>query len=165
VIVTVPAQPSVAVASEVYDGMVPVHELFNTSVWFAGQVIAGGVLSTRVTVNVQVAVLPFASVAVSVTVVVPTPVTVVPAAGDCVIVTVPAQPSVAVASEVYEGIVPVQELFNTSVWFEGQVIAGGVLSTRVTVNVHVAVLPAASVAVSVTVVVPTPVTVVPAAGD
>jgi hypothetical protein len=52
-----------------------------------------------------------------------------------------------------------------TVTFAAQVIEGGVLSTRVTVNVHVAVLPAASVAVSVTVVVPTPVTVVPAAGD
>jgi hypothetical protein len=100
VIVTVPAQPSVAVASEVYDGIVPVQELFNTSVWFEGQVIAGGVLSTRVTVNVQVAVLPFASVAVMVTVVVPTPVNTVPAAGDCVLVTVPVHPSVAVASVV-----------------------------------------------------------------
>ena len=46
-----------------------------------------------------------------------------------------------------------------------QLIVGAVLSTRLTVNVHEAVLPEASWAVSVTVVAPTPVTVEPTDGD
>ena len=51
--------------------------------------MAGGVLSTRFTVNEQVAVLPLPSLAVSVTVVAPTPVTVVPEIGNCATVGVP----------------------------------------------------------------------------
>jgi hypothetical protein len=71
-----------------------------------------------------------------------------------VTVTVPGHPSVAVASEVYEGIVPVQELFSTSVWFAGQVIVGRILSVTVTVNEQVAELFAASLTMYVTVVTP-----------
>ena len=44
--------------------------------------MVGGVLSTRLTLKVQLEVFPFVSVAVSVTTVVPTPETAVPAAGD-----------------------------------------------------------------------------------
>ena len=63
--------------------------------------ITGGVISTLFTVNVQVLVLLFASVALSVTIKLPTALTVDPTAGDtCAIVTVPAHPSVAVASVV-----------------------------------------------------------------
>jgi hypothetical protein len=42
-----------------------------SSVWLAGQVIAGGCVSLTVTVNEQLAVLPLVSVAVQFTVVVP----------------------------------------------------------------------------------------------
>ena len=61
--------------------------------------IVGGVISTLFTVKVQVVLLPEASVAVSVTVIGPTENTAVPAAGDCVTVTVP-QLSLAVARPV-----------------------------------------------------------------
>ncbi len=65
---------------------------------FAGQLIAGAVLSTLLTLNVQVVVLPEASVAVMVTVCVPVPESMVPAAGLCVMVGVP-QLSVAVVCD------------------------------------------------------------------
>ena len=48
----------------------------------AGQVIVGGVLSTFVTVKVQVLVRPLMSVTVRVTVILPALETVVPATGD-----------------------------------------------------------------------------------
>ena len=51
----------------------------------AHAVITGAVISLFVTLNVQVCVLPAASVAVSVITVMPVALTVVPAAGDCVI--------------------------------------------------------------------------------
>ena len=47
-----------------------VFGVLNTEI-LAGQVITGGILSTTVTVNAQIAVLPAASVAVAITVVVP----------------------------------------------------------------------------------------------
>jgi hypothetical protein len=68
---------------------VPVHELFKVNVCALGQVIVGTVVSTRFTLNVHVAVLPAASVAVKVTTVVPNPVMAVPAAGDWVITILP----------------------------------------------------------------------------
>ena len=66
-----------------------------------GQVIVGTVVSTRFTLNVQLALLPLASVTVNVTTVVPTPDTAVPAAGDCVTVNDPeaVQLSARVANE------------------------------------------------------------------
>ena len=72
------------------------------TVTFDGQVIVGLVTSTLVTVNVQLLLLPAASVAVKVTVVVPVPDSIVPAAGDCVMVIAPAavQLSLTVAPEV-----------------------------------------------------------------
>jgi hypothetical protein len=64
-------------------------------------VIVGTVVSTRFTLNVQLAELPLASVTVNVTTVVPKPDTAVPAAGDWVMVNEPAavQLSATVASE------------------------------------------------------------------
>ena len=62
------------------------HDAFSASDCATGQVIVGGVVSTLLTVNVQLAVFPDPSVAVSVTVVVPTPDTIAPTAGDCVTV-------------------------------------------------------------------------------
>ena len=63
--------------------------------------MVGTVVSTRFTLNVQLALLPLASVTVNVTTVVPTPDTAVPAAGDWVTVNEPAavQLSATVASE------------------------------------------------------------------
>jgi hypothetical protein len=80
---------------------VPAHEEFKVTVCALGHVIVGTVVSTRFTLNVQLAELPFASVTVNVTTVVPTPDTAVPAAGDCVTVNEPAavQLSATVASE------------------------------------------------------------------
>src|SRR5690606_25116328 len=75
------------------------QSLLNATAWLAGQVITGAMLSMRFTLNVQVEVLPAASVTVKVTVVVPTPETEVPAAGDCV-TEATVQLSAAVASEV-----------------------------------------------------------------
>lgn len=51
------------------------------------------------------------------------------------------------------------------VWVPGQVMAGTVLSTRLTLKLHVAVLLLPSVAVSVTTVVPTPDKASPDAGN
>jgi hypothetical protein len=121
------------------------------TVILAGQVIAGGCASFTVTVNVQVAVLPAASVAVDVTVVVPTGKK-LPDAGTLTTVT-PGQLSLAVTLKLttaphWFG------LFETVI-LAGQVIAGGCVSFTVTVNVQEVALPAASVAVDVTVVVPT----------
>jgi len=118
---------------------------------FAGQVIVGGCVSFTVTVNVQVAVLPTASVAVDVTVVVPTGKK-LPDAGVLTTVT-PGQLSLAVTLKVttaphWFG------LFETVI-LAGQVMDGGCVSFIVMVNVQVAVFPTASVAVEVTVVVPT----------
>ena len=63
--------------------------------------MVGTVVSTRFTLNVQLALLPLASVTVKVTTVVPAPDTAVPTAGDCVTVNEPeaVQLSATVASE------------------------------------------------------------------
>ena len=61
--------------------------------------MTGTVVSTRLTLKVQVEIFPLASVAVNVTTVVPTPLTAVPAAGDC-ITTTAEQLSAVVASPV-----------------------------------------------------------------
>ena len=63
--------------------------------------IVGTVVSTRLTLKVQFALFPLASVTVNVTTVVPTPETAVPAAGDCVTVNEPeaVQLSATVANE------------------------------------------------------------------
>jgi hypothetical protein len=72
---------------------------FNVKVCAAGHVMVGTVVSTRFTLNVQLALLPLASVTVKVTTVVPTLDTAVPAAGDWVTVNEPVavQLSAAVA--------------------------------------------------------------------
>jgi hypothetical protein len=62
--------------------------------------MVGGVLSTLLTVKVQVAVLPLASVAVRVTVISPTPPTVAVGGGDWLTVRGPGQLSLAVARPV-----------------------------------------------------------------
>src|SRR4029453_14579627 len=111
----------------------------------------------EVRVVMQVASLPTASVTCKVTVVVPRP-SGVPAAGVCVTVTeVPLQLSLAVTSTTKLGtVVDPGEQAGAIGLSGGQfVITGGVLSTTVTLKLHVAVRPTPSVAVYVTVVVPT----------
>ncbi len=56
----------------------------NVRVCVAGQVIVGAVLSTFVTVKVQVFVRPLMSVTDNVTVILRAPETMVPASGDCI---------------------------------------------------------------------------------
>jgi hypothetical protein len=68
---------------------------------FAGQVIAGGVVSLTVNVVVHVLVFPELSVAVRVIVVAPSP-TIVPGAGLCVTATAP-QLSEVVAPDLTSG--------------------------------------------------------------
>jgi len=113
-------------------------------------VITGGCVSTTVTVKLQVAVLPDASVAVAITVVVPFG-KFVPDGGPETTLT-PGQLSNAVTLK-----------FTTAehcpavagaVIFAGHIIAGFCVSLTVTVNEQLAELPLASVTVQLTVVVP-----------
>jgi hypothetical protein len=117
---------------------------------FAGQVSCGASASFTVTVNEQVAVLFDASVTVQSTVVVPFGNT-EPDAGAQTVVA-PGQLSFMVGLKVTTA----EQLPGSvlTVMLAGHVIVGGILSTTVTVNEQLAVLPAASLAVQVTVVVP-----------
>jgi hypothetical protein len=125
------------------------------TVTLAGQVITGGVLSTKNAVNEQLAVFPAASVAVNVIVkLLIEAATTVPIGGNCVIVTTPPQLSVAVALPVRSPRVLVQLAPLKKVIFGPQVITGGSSSVTVTICVHEELLPARSVAVHVTVVGP-----------
>jgi hypothetical protein len=146
---TVTGQLSVAVAEYVTTALHCPGSLF--CVMLAGQVMTGNSTSFTVTLNVQVAVLPDASVAVQVTVEVPVG-KALPEAGLQLVVT-PGQLSVADA--VNETAAVHKPGSVLAVMFEGHVIAGASLSNTVTVNEQVAVLPALSVAVQVTVVTPT----------
>jgi len=105
--------------------------------------MVGGCTSFTVTVNVQLAVLPAASVAVAVTVVVPTG-KVLPDAGTVVTVT-PGQLSLADGSANVTTAPQVPGVLLTEI-FAGQVMLGGCTSFTVTVKLQVDVLPAASTA-------------------
>lgn len=70
-----------AILAGLYCGKDAVQEALSARVCVAGQVMEGDVMSVRVTLNEQVAVLPLPSLAVRVTVVLPTPETVLPDAG------------------------------------------------------------------------------------
>ena len=115
-----------------------------------GQLIVGAVLSTTVTVNVQVEVLPAASVAVATTVVFPTGKK-LPDVGKYVIVGVPAQSSVAVALLSKFTTAPHWPASLLAVTLPAHTIVGGVASNTVIVNEHDVELPATSVAVYITV--------------
>src|SRR6266540_3623053 len=144
VIVTGPPQLSVAVAEPVWLGSVGSPQL---SCWSAGQVTAGGVVSTKVRCWTQVSRLPQASVAFQVRSMPARPAQ--PATGGAsvkVIVTIPAQLSVAVAEPVWAGSIGSPQL---SCWSAGQVTAGGVVSTKVRCWTQEARLPQASVAFQV----------------
>jgi hypothetical protein len=107
--------------------------------------MVGACVSFTVTVKVQVAVLPEASVAVEVTVVVPVG-NRLPEAGTLV-TTTPGQLSVAVALKFT--IAPHMPVVLLTVIFAGQVITGGCASITVTVNEQIP--PPGSVAVTVVV--------------
>lgn len=111
--------------------------------------------SNTVTVKLQLAVLPAASVAVQKTVVVPTG-KVEPLTGEQIEVT-PGQLSVAVGggNVTTMPVGGVQVTAITAVTAAGQAIFGGCASLTCTVNEQTPVLPAASVAVQVTVEMPT----------
>jgi hypothetical protein len=126
----------------------PAH---STSVMSSGQVSAGGLVSSTVTVKVQVAVLPLESVAVQVTVVTP-PVNRLPEAGTQVMSTTVPHTSLATGSSKVTAVPP--DSHSMPVMSSGQVMSGGVVSSTVMEKVHELVLPLASVAVHVTSVVP-----------
>jgi hypothetical protein len=119
---------------------------------FAGTVIDGGVVSTTVTVNEACAVLPRVSVAVQFTVVVPSG-NVDPDAGVQLTGRGPSTRSVAVGL-VYETAAPLAPVASFVMFAGTPEIVGGVVSTTITWNEAVDVLPLVSVAVQVTVVVP-----------
>ncbi len=119
-----------------------------STVTFELTVSAGAVVSRTVTVNVFVETLPFTSVAVTVTVVVP----IAKVEFDGIDTVTDATPTASVAVGAYVACAPVGPVASTVTL--GAVITGGVVSTTVTVNVAVAVFPAASFAVTVTDVVP-----------
>jgi len=120
-------------------------------VTLAGQVITGFSVSLTVTLKLQVAVLPEASVAVQVTLFVPFA-KVEPLAGLHTLVT-PGQLSVALTNQVtLEASQTPAVVFVTML--AGQVITGFSVSLTVTVKLQLAVLPEASVAVQLTVFVP-----------
>ena len=128
---------------------VAVQPVFVATCRSAGPLISGAVTSVTVTVWMQVAVLPLASVAVHVTAVVPMG----NAVGALLIHVTPVQLSLAVGVPKFTPVA-VQPLFIVVCTFAGQVIVGITSSVTVTVWVHVEVFPLASVAVQVTVVLP-----------
>jgi len=120
-------------------------------VMLAGQVIAGGVVSLTVTVNVHCVLLLKASVAAQVTVVTPL-LKVVPEAG---LQTTVAPAQLSEATGVANVITAVHKPLSVDwVMGKGQLSVGGVVSLTVTVNVHEVVLLMPSVAVQVTSVTP-----------
>src|SRR5207247_1036004 len=138
---TGPLQLSVACESNVTTGW------SQPTAMFPGHVMTGGVVSTKVMCWTQVAVLPQPSVAFQVR---STPGRPVQPAGVAaspnVMVTVPPQLSVAVAEPVLLGLAEAPQLSCMS---GGQVITGGVVSTKMMCWTQVAVLPQASVAFQV----------------
>jgi len=125
--------------------LLPLH--WPLAVTSDGQVIVGGVVSTKVMCWTQVAVLPHPSVAFHVRSIPCTPLQ--PAGVDasvCVIVTAAGQLSLPVAEPVLDGSVDAP---HSSCRFAGQVMVGGVVSTNVMCWTQVAVLPHPSVAFQV----------------
>jgi hypothetical protein len=121
-----------------------------TAVTLAGQAIVGACISTTVTVNEHVAVLPLESVAVELTVVMPFG----KAEPDGGLLTTMTPGQLSEAVTVKFATAEHELAAVETVTLPGQVIAGFCISTTVTVNEHEAVLPLESVAVEETVVVP-----------
>jgi hypothetical protein len=125
------------------------------AVWvtFPGTVRAGGVVSTTRTGNVAEAVLPLASVAVHVTVVVPRA-KVEPEGGAHATAIGPGSMASLAVGDVKKTGEPDGLVASTAAGLGTPAIVGAPVSTTLTANVVVAVLPWASVAVQVTVVEP-----------
>jgi hypothetical protein len=142
--VTTTGQASVVVTEPVRSGTKAVQLAPAFRVWFEAQaVMAGAVVSTTVTVAVQVVVLPAASEAVRVTVLAPSTAA-APAAGDCVTVTEPLL-SLATTWPTRFGMATEQLAPASSVVDDAQVVMlGAVVSTTVKVVTQPPVLPCAS---------------------
>jgi hypothetical protein len=115
-----------------------------------GQVIAGGVVSTTVTVKLQLTLFPLVSVAVQVTVVVPIEKS-EPDSGAQTTVGLASQMPVVVTVKLAG--VPAGPAHSTTM-FGGHWMAGGIVPSTVTVKLHALLWPLASVAAQFTVVVP-----------
>src|SRR5712692_1464280 len=115
---------------------------------FAGQLIAGAVVSTKMIVWSHIAVLPQLSVAVQVRLMpgLPVQLAVIGASLWSMVTTPPQLSPLEVAMPVLLGSV---ESPHCSSLFAGQLIAGAVVSTKMIVWSHIAVLPQLSVAVQV----------------
>ena len=135
--VTVPAQPSLVTTEAVFAAGTSDAQLTVTA---AGQVMAGGVMSLTVTLRLQVAVLPHASVATYLRVYTTGHVPLLVSRPSCAIDGVPhASEAVGTGHEAVAG--------QSIVTLAAQVIVGAVMSLIVTVRLQVAVLPHASVAI------------------
>src|SRR5438034_453721 len=184
VIVCVPKPTSVPTAGDWLRviALVPLQEsltvtppsTLGTAAWQLPSVLAfgigeqftvGAVVSVTVKIEVQVALLPAASVAVTVMVCAPKP-TSVPAAGDwlSVIALVPLQESLTVTALNTLGTAAWQLPSVLAFGIAEQLTVGAAASVTVKVEVQLSLLPAASSAVTVIVCAPKP-TSVPAAGD
>lgn len=131
-----------------------------STVMLEGSVSTGAALSATVTVKLPLAVLLWESVAEQLTVVVPIG-NVEPEAGEQIAAREPSTRSLAEAVK----LTGAPEAFNAAtVMLEGNINAGGVVSTTVTVKLAVPVFPCVSVAVQLTVVVPNA-KVAPEAGE
>ena len=131
------ALPSVALLITTPQEVAPAPVVTDT---LGGAVTVGGVLSVTVNVVVHVLVLFAASLTVTVIVVIPRP-TSVPAAGLCVLVSVPATQSEAFTPPVTSGTAALQLASANALVAAAQlVIVGGVLSRTVTVRVFETVL-------------------------
>ena len=148
-VTTTPGQLSVAVGVKLT--LAPHWPAVLGTIIFAGQVTTGNCTSLTLMVNVQMVILPDASVAVQVTVVMPTGKK-LPEAGLVVILT-PGQLS-ETCGPGYTTIAPHCPTEFVVTIFAGQMMVGNWVSLTVTVNVQVFILLDASFAVTTTVVVP-----------
>lgn len=109
--------------------------------------IVGGVLSWVRTAKEQVDELPLPSVAASVTMVELGEVNTMPANGDCVIVGLVVQLSMATTVLTKLGRLASQLPSSASDWVIGHTIVGGVFSRAATVKLHMLVFPFPSFAI------------------
>jgi hypothetical protein len=150
--VWVTVDPQLSMVVTLYITTAAQELLFMPTAMFAGQAMVGAWVSVTLTVKLQKAELPEASVTWKVFVVIPT--------GNALLlgwpavwVTVDAQLSLPVTVYITTALQRFGSLFTAM--FAGQTMVGIWLSVTVTVKPQVAVLPAASVALNTLVVMPT----------
>src|SRR5438067_241597 len=154
-ILAIPLHVSLAVAMPV---LLVVGGAVHSRVMLVGQVMLGRVVSLKLIVCVQLALLPQPSVAVQVRRIMPLPVQLVlPKASTKLMSAIPLQLSVAVATPVLS---VVGNVVHSSVMSVGQVMIGRVVSLKLMVCVQLALFPQRSVAVQVRRMVPRPVQLV-----